>query len=379
MDVGPPGTFDHQPRTRVVYGAGTVARLGELAREYGGHRALVVTDPGVRGTGHVDRGVAALKAAGVDAFVFDDVRSNPTTDDVDRCLAVAREREIDLFVGLGGGSAMDCAKGTNFLLTNGGRMEDYWGVGKARLPMLPMLAVPTTAGTGSEAQSFALIARTDSHLKMACGDPKAACRVAILDPELTVSQPASVTAATGIDAVSHAVESYVTTRRNGVSSMYARQAWRLLSASFARVLAQPADLAARGDMLLGAHLAGAAIENSMLGATHALANPLSARFDTTHGVAIGIMLPHVVRWNEAAVGELYRDLERDSGWGRTELAAGLADLVRRAGLPGRLSEAGIDRAAIPGMAEDAAKQWTGTFNPRRLETSDFASLYEAAW
>jgi alcohol dehydrogenase len=161
--------------------------------------------------------------------------------------------------------------------------------------------------------------------------------------------------------------------------MYARQAWRLLAASFPKVLARPADLAARGDMLLGAHLAGAAIENSMLGATHALANPLSARFDTTHGVAIGIMLPRVVRWNEAAVGELYRDLERDAGWGRMELAAGLADLVRRAGLPGRLSEVGVDRTTIPGMAEDAAKQWTGTFNPRRLETSDFASLYEAAW
>jgi alcohol dehydrogenase len=379
MDVGPPGTFDHQPRTRVVYGAGTVARLGELAVEYGGHRALVVTDPGVRSTGHVDRGVAALKSAGVAAIVFDDVRPNPTTDDVDRCLAVAREQRIDLFVGFGGGSAMDCAKGTNFLLTNGGRMEDYWGVGKAKQPMLPMLAVPTTAGTGSEAQSFALIARTDSHLKMACGDPKAACRVAILDPELTVSQPASVTAATGIDAVSHAVESYVTTRRNGVSSMYARQAWRLLAASFPKVLAQPADLAARGDMLLGAHLAGAAIENSMLGATHALANPLSARFDTTHGVAIGIMLPHVVRWNEAAVGELYRDLERDAGWGRTELAAGLAEMVRQSGLPGRLSEASVDRAAIPEMAVDASKQWTGTFNPRRLEVADFANLYEAAW
>ncbi len=202
---------------------------------------------------------------------------------------------VDLIVGLGGGSSMDCAKGVNFLLTNGGRMEDYWGVGKATKPMLPMIAVPTTAGTGSEAQSFALIAQAESHMKMACGDKKAACRIAILDPELTVSMPASVTAATGIDAISHAVETFVCNRRNAISQLFSRQAWRLISHGFPRVLADPTDLDARGAMLLGAHLAGAAIENSMLGAAHSMANPLSAHFDTTHGVAIGVLLPHVIR------------------------------------------------------------------------------------
>ncbi len=256
--------FDFDPRTRVVYGSGVMSRLGELANELG-DRALLVTDKGLKEAGHEDRAVESLSAAGVSATIFDDVHPNPTTEDVDRCLSAAKEADVNLIIGLGGGSSMDCAKGVNFLLTNGGKMEDYWGVGKASKPMLPMIAVPTTAGTGSEAQSFALIANSETHMKMACGDKKAACSVALLDPELTVTMPSSVTAVTGIDAVSHAVETYVTTKRNAVSQLYSRQAWKLLATSFPRVLEDPADLDARGGMLVGPHFAGAAIENSMRG------------------------------------------------------------------------------------------------------------------
>lgn len=374
--------FDYQPRTRVVFGAGMVSRLGELARELGGSRTLIVTDAGILKAGHVERAIGVLREAGVAASVFSDVHPNPTTDDVDRCLAVAREAGIDLLIGLGGGSAMDCAKGCNFLLTNGGKMEDYWGVGKATRPMLPMIAIPTTAGTGSEAQSFALIAKADSHMKMACGDSKAACRIAILDPDLTLSQPPSVAAATGIDAISHAVESYVTTKRNPVSQLFSRKAWQLLSQGFPHVLGERPVARARAAMLLGAHLAGAAIENSMLGATHALANPLSARFDMIHGVAIGVMLPHVVRWNASVVGDLYRGLEADAGLesvGGENLARRLTELVAMAGLPTRLGDLGIDAGQCEAMAADAAKQWTGTFNPRPLAPADFLSLYRAAW
>jgi alcohol dehydrogenase len=375
-------SFDYQPRTRVVFGAGVVTRLGELAKELGGKRSLIVTDPGILRAGHVEQAIASLTAAGLEATVFSDVQPNPTTDDVDRCLAVARSAGIDLFIGLGGGSAMDCAKGCNFLLTNGGRMEDYWGVGKATKPMLPMIAIPTTAGTGSEAQSFALIAKADSHMKMACGDSKAACRIALLDPDLTLSLPASVTAATGIDAISHAVESFVTTKRNPVSQLFSRKAWQLLVQSFPHVVGPAPVAKARAGMLLGSHLAGAAIENSMLGATHALANPLSAHFGVTHGVAIGIMLPHVVRWNAPVVGDLYRALEKDSGLqpvGGEALAAKLVDLVTQAGLPTRLRDAAVKSDAIDTMAAEAAKQWTGTFNPRPLTAAEFGALYRAAW
>src|SRR5207253_7359155 len=180
--------------------------------------------------------------------VFDQVRENPTTRDVDRCLRVAQSAGIDTLVGLGGGSSMDTAKGCNFLLTNGGRVQDYWGVGKAGRPMLPFIAIPTTAGTGSECQSAALIADERTHQKMACLDPKAAARVAILDPALTLSQPPRVTACTGIDAIAHAVETAVTKNRNPLSSMYSREAFKLCVTSFPEVLRNPNDLEARGRM-----------------------------------------------------------------------------------------------------------------------------------
>jgi alcohol dehydrogenase len=377
--------FDYDPRTRVVYGPGLLTRLGELARELHGTRVLLVTDPGIRSAGHAARGEAALRESGLDVFPFDDVNPNPTTEDVDRALAVAREARIDLLVGLGGGSAMDCAKGVNFLLTNGGRMEDYWGTGKATRPMLPMIAVPTTAGTGSEAQSYALISKADSHVKMACGDRKAACRVALLDPELTVSMPRHVTAATGIDAVSHAIETFVCTRRNAISQLFGRRAWRLLAHAFPRVLREPDDIEARGAMLVGAHLAGAAIENSMLGATHALANPLSARFHVVHGTAIGVMLPHVIRFNAPAAGPLYAKLAHDAGLcdrhdphAPTRLAEHLACLVERSGLPTDLVSCGVDRAQFPEMGREAAAQWTAQFNPRPVSAEQFEELYACA-
>src|SRR5919106_415133 len=205
----PLAPFDFHTATRVVFGPGSLNRLGELARELGDTRVLLVTDPGLEAAGHPQRAEQSLREAGLEVFVFDHVEENPTSLHVEEGAAFAKPLGIDLIVSVGGGSAMDCAKGINFLLTNGGHMADYKGFGKAQKPMLPSIGVPTTAGTGSEAQSYALIADEQSHMKMACGDRKAAFRIAILDPELTVSQPPAVTAVTGIDALAHAIESYV--------------------------------------------------------------------------------------------------------------------------------------------------------------------------
>jgi alcohol dehydrogenase len=378
--------FDYDPKTRVIFGRGAVDRLGEVARELGGRRVLVVTDKGLKRAGHEKCAIASLEVAGLDVAHFDDVTPNPTTDDVDRALEVARQQRIDLLVGLGGGSSLDCAKGVNFLFTNGGRMQDYRGLGKATKPFLPLIAVPTTAGTGSEAQSYALIADAQTHMKMACGDKKAACRVAILDPDLTVSMPPLVTAASGIDALSHALETYVATPRNSISNLFSRNAWRLLAPGFRRVLQEPGDVNARAAMLLGAHLAGGAIENSMLGATHALANPLSAHFNLTHGIAIGVMLPHVIRYNADAVGELYGEFAAEAGLCSADdprapdkLAHFVECLLSEAGCPTDLSAAGVDASLVPVLAEEAATQWTAKFNPRPVDRSQFEELYRAAF
>ena len=301
-------SFDYHSSTRLVFGAGKIDTLSELVAELGGSRILVISDPGVIQAGHTDRAVAALRQASLEVEVFGNVQENPTTADVAAGCRLAEQFRPDLLVGLGGGSSMDCAKGINFIYTNGGAMKDYWGTGKASKPMLPMIAIPTTAGTGSETQSFALISDAETHVKMACGDRKARCAIALLDPTLTLTQPPRVTALTGIDALSHALETFVTTKRSLISLTFSRESWRLLSHYLPRVLDDPGNLEAREGMQIGACLAGLAIENSMLGATHALANPLTSEFDLIHGQAIGILLPHVIRYNGVEVGAWYQEL-----------------------------------------------------------------------
>ncbi len=374
-------SFTYDPSIRTVFGANALYQLGELARQLAGPRVLLVTDPGVVQAGIATKAQAVLQRADLEPFNFSKVEENPTTAHVEAGVRFAQQHApIHLIIGLGGGSAMDCAKGINFILSNGGKMEDYWGKNKATQPMLPAIGVPTTAGTGSEAQSFALIAQADTHEKMACGDRKARFHTVVLDPALSASAPPAVTAATGLDAIAHAVESYASTARNPIAQLFAREAWRLLAESFAAVLERPADLDARGPMLLGAHLAGMAIENSMLGAAHACANPLTARYHhISHGAAVGLFLPHVIRFNTQAVGPLYSELCSAAQLDHADLAAAVDQFRTTAGLPQRLRDVQVDANDLPHMARDATSQWTGTFNPRPLNEADFLHLYEAAY
>jgi len=358
--------------TRVVPGQGSFQQLGTLARELGFTRALIVADTGIVAVGYAARALRLLRDAGVEASVFDAFGPNPDTRMVEAGRAAAAAARIDGLVALGGGSSLDCAKGINFVLTNGGSMRDYRGHGKASKPMLPSIGIPTTAGTGSEAQSFAIISDADTHAKMACGDDKAAFRIVILDPALTVTQPRDVTAIAGYDAISHAVEAFVTKTRTPASQAAALEAWGLLAGNYARVLQAPGDLSARDAMLRGANRAGAAIELSMLGATHACANPLTAKYGTTHGIAIAVMLPHVVRWNAEVVGDEYARLFAG------DLPARLETLARAGGLPRTLRELGVSGADIDALAADAATQWTGTHNPRPFGAADARALYERA-
>lgn len=372
--------------TRVIFGVGKVATLGPLARELGASRVLVTSDPGVIAAGHTGRGLDSLTAADLDFHLFDGVRENPTTENVEAGLRIAKHFKPDLIVGFGGGSSMDCAKGINFLYSCGGRMQDYWGIDKATAPLSPMIAVPTTAGTGSETQSFALISDAKTHVKMACGDKRAAFRIAILDPELTVTQPTRVAALAGFDALSHAVETYVTKKRNQSSCEYSRKAWQALAPNYLRVLEEPNNLEARANMQMGACLAGCAIESSMLGAAHALANPLTATYGIAHGEAIALMLPHVVRFNAEHCEHWYRELvdstkeylECPRG-GAIELADFLREVATRAKLSDKLQACGVKRNDLPQLAEAAASQWTGTFNPVPVDRKELLQLYEAAY
>lgn len=380
-------SFDFQPRTRVIFGAGAIERLGELARELNFRRTLLVADHGLLASGHVDEAVRPLEKAGVEVICFHDFEVNPDSRMVENGTAFVAPLNIDSIIGLGGGSSMDCAKGINFLLTNGGRIADYRGYGKATQLMLPMIAIPTTAGTGSEGQSYALISDAETHAKMACGDPKAAFRVALLDPALTVSQPRSITATSGFDAIAHAVETFVTTRRNPLSDLFSREAWRLLEPNYERVLTHPNNLEARGAMQLGAYYAGVAIENSMLGATHACANPLTAHYGTAHGAAIAMLLPSVVRWNEKfAFNDYFLLLSYSSIAGQTNgvtvteaLARRLEELAEIGGLSSNLRAVGVNEAELPELASEAAEQWTGTFNPRPFDKQGAIEIYQCVY
>ena len=369
---------------RILFGGGRKGEAANLVGELGCCRVLLVSDPGIRAAGHLKELQSALNQADLEFVTIDDVDENPTSEQVEEGAVIAAAHKPDCIVALGGGSAMDCAKGINFLLTNGGKMADYWGFGRASEPLLPAIGIPTTAGTGSEAQSFALISDSASQRKMACGDPKARFRAVILDPSLLASAPPKVAAASGLDAVSHAVESFVTTQRNPVSRMLALQAWQLLEQRLEESLADEVSLQIRGQVLLAAHLAGAAIEQSMLGAAHACANPLTAAFGITHGQAVALMLPHVVRFNAEVAEKDYQDLASVAGLesstgGGNAVASRIEEMSRRADLPSRLQQLGVSGAELPVLAEAASLEWTARFNPRPVSQSELQSLYESAF
>lgn len=374
--------FDFQPRTRFVFGEGCLQQLGKLALEFRPKCVLVVADPGIMAAGHGPKAISLLKQQGIRVEAFHDFGENPTSAMVDEGVRFAATVQPDLLVGLGGGSSMDCCKGINFVYSCGGTIHDYKGVGLATSEMLPMIAIPTTSGTGSEAQSFAIISDAETHIKMPCGDPKAACRIAILDPSLTVTQPERVTALTGIDALSHAIETHVTRRRTPISMTFSRRAFGMLARGFETVLQNPTDIAARSEMQMGAAFAGMAIENSMLGAAHATANPLTARYGITHGQAVGLMLPAVIRLNSGTCADSYAELVREIEY-KTDLhdaSERLVEMVmgwmQAAGLATSLSDLGLSDLPIGELVDEALQQWTGTFNPVQLSADVVERLYQ---
>lgn len=380
--IDPAAPLEWTPRTEVVFGPGSLARLGDVASRLGIAHAFVVADPGVVSAGHAERALAALRGAGLAVSLFRDVAPDPDGAAVGRAADALQASGADGLVGLGGGSALDTAKMAALLAACGGRAAGYRGYGKATRPLPPMIGVPTTAGTGSEAQSYALVSDERTHEKIAIGDPGLAFRAAILDPDLVASAPARVLAASGFDAVAHAVETAVSTRRNAVSMAFTLGAFTLLARAFPRIVAHPEDGATRAAMVMGAHLAGRAVEASMLGAAHACANPLSARFGAPHGDALATVLPHVVRLNAGAGRDGYAALCAAAGWPAAEpaevIAAWLEDAIATAGLPRSIAAFGAGAAALDTLAGEAAAQWTGTFNPFAFDAAAAREVYRCA-
>jgi alcohol dehydrogenase len=361
---------------QLIVGEGALDALADAVRALPARRVLVISDAGLAAAGWVERVRRLLEQEGIEVALFTAVGANPGDGEMRAGAQLAREARPEALIALGGGSCLDATKGIALVLAGGGRVTDYRGFGRAKGSLLPMIAVPTTAGTGSDAQSYAVLVDEESGRKLACGDPQLMFRTVILDPQTTASVPLPVVAAATLDALTHAVESLVSKRANPFSQVASREAFERLAGGADAAFAGHADAATRSSMQIGAFLAGRAIELSMLGAAHACANPLTHRFAIAHGVAVGLMIPHVIRLNAPAAEPLYRQL--DPG-GSAALAQRFETWLDRAGVARRLRDHSVAEENLAELAAEAATQWTGAFNPVGLDASGFEALYRSAW
>jgi alcohol dehydrogenase class IV len=385
--------------TRVIAGRDLIGSVGfELAKE-GAKRTMVVTDEVIRGTRLIGAVEAGLVDGGLEpAGVFDAVPQDSDTAVVAACAAQAKQAGADSFLAVGGGSVIDTTKGANILFSHGGVIPDWEGVyqlpreqdGMGRpLPVAPLGAIPTTAGTGSEASPVAVIKDPERGIKFIVLDFPLAPALAILDPDATATLPAPIAAATGMDALTHAIEGVTSTEWSPHGDAYALQAIRLIRDNLERAVADTSDAEARGNMLIAANLAIAPTGVGATGITHSMSHPCGARYGVPHGVANAINLPPVIEFN-AAAGEEVADQFRTvadllgievAGSG-ARVGKALADHVRelraRLGLPGRLSEVGVPEDGIPQLADDAMGEGSTLVNPREPTEEDFAELFRVA-
>jgi alcohol dehydrogenase len=363
----------------VHFGQGALAMLGVEAHGFG-DRALLVTDRGMTATGIVDRVAQVLRAAGVEPVIFDGVEPNPTIAQVEAGLEAGAGREIRLIVSVGGGSAHDCAKVIALVATNGGEVRDFEGLDRSAHRGLPLICVNTTAGSGADVSRYAVITDPDRSLKMIIIDRHLMPRVAVNDPLLTVGMPAPVTMASGLDALTHAIEAYVSTLASEVSSLLAMRAIGLIAANLERAVRDGRDVDAREGMLMGSLLAGMAIDSASVGAVHAMAHTLGAVYDLPHGVCNGILLPLVVEFNLPSAGDRYDRVAAVFGGGAAgrRLPALIRSLGDRIGLPRGLAALGVDRARIPDLAARAMTDMCMDTNPRPMSEADVSRLFERA-
>jgi alcohol dehydrogenase class IV len=381
--------FTFQGPANILFEAGAVRKIADLVSQYGAGRVLLVTDKGVRAAGLTKDAEAGMAAAGMSVTVFEDVVADPPSHVIESAAALCRDKQIELVVSIGGGSALDTAKLVAYLAKSPEQLDDIYGVGLAKNSRLPLLLAPTTAGTGSEVTPIAIVT-TPTTEKKGVVSPRLIPDWAILDPELTLGLPTHVTSATGIDAMVHAIEAYTSkVKKNPMSDQLARQALALLSANIRRVCKDGRDLEARSQMLLGSMLAGMAFANAPVAAVHALAYPIGAIFHIPHGLSNALVLPHVLEFNLPAAEALYAELAEIVKPGlratsqRDRARAFIDEMIsigQDCAVPASLSAVGIGQDDLKKLAEDAMKQTRLLVNnPRSLTFEDAYAIYSAAY
>ena len=379
--------FTFQSTKSLLMEPGASARIGELAKALGCSSVLLVTDPGVMAAGLLQAGLKGLAQAGIAVAIFSEVEADPPVHVIERAVAMARSAKADGIVAIGGGSSMDVAKLVALLAQSDEKLADIYGVGMVKGRRLPLVLAPTTAGTGSEVTPISIVT-TGENEKKGVVSPVLLPDWAVLDAELTLGLPAHVTAATGIDAMVHAIEAYTSKRlKNPMSDALAREALRLLGGNIRTVCRDGANLEARHNMLFGSMLAGMAFANAPVAAVHALAYPVGARFHVAHGLSNSLVLPQVLQFNATAAEAHYAEIAdilvpdrgNDAASRAAELVKWLAQLPVELGLPTRLRDVGIAESDLDALAEDAMKQTRLLINnPRELTQADALGIYRAA-
>ncbi|MCI6622219.1 MAG: iron-containing alcohol dehydrogenase [Firmicutes bacterium] len=371
----------------IVVGAGSLKRLPELAKNLKKSKAYIISGPHLEKIGMVDKCREALKAAGIESDAFTQTEGNPSTDTVAKAANGFKSSKADFIVAFGGGSPLDVAKAVAVIASYGGNITDYEGGGKVLGPVVPMIAIPTTAGTGSEVTAFSVITDHSRNYKLTVVSNYLLPAYAILDPELITTVPKSTAAACGIDAMVHALEAFISKAASPFSDLFAKEALRLIGTSIRDYVSDRSNLAACESMLIGSLFAGIAFSHARLGDVHAMSHPVSAYFDVAHGVANAVLLPTVVDYNMTYANEKYKYIYdcicekplSDDTFTPEMLAAEIRVLNDELGIPSSLSEVGVDSSLFDKMADDAMKSGNILVNPRPTTKKDILALYAQAF
>ena len=378
--------FSFSVPQNIVAGRKTIEKLPEIAAKLGGKKAFIISGPHLNKIGAVAACEALLGKAGIESAAFTDCEGNPSVETVEKATAMFQESGADFIVAYGGGSPMDVAKAVGVVAKYGGSITDYEGAHKVPGDIIPLIAIPTTAGTGSEVTAFSVITDHSRQYKLTVFSYKILPTYAILDADLITTVPAGVAAACGMDALIHALEAYISTAASPFSDAMAEKAMELIGGHIRRYVANRGDLEAAQAMLVGSLFAGIAFSFARLGNVHAMSHPVSAHFNVAHGVANAILLPTIVDYNALADHGKYRKIYNyiaEIPLGKDEfesfmLADEIRDLNDILGIPATLGEVGVKAEAIPAMAADAMKSGNIAVNPRSSKLEDIEMLYRKA-